>query len=387
MSRVRRHFRPAVRPLVADVLLALGVALVAVLVDAFGHDYRNSAALSWDVMLAAPLALRRRAPAVAAGLIGAICLAQWLADVLANGDLIVLIMLYSLGAWERRRWLLAAAAVVAEIGVVMAVTRWAPGTHQWRVGLMATGTVTAAWVIGLYVRTRRAYLASMIERAETAERDRDRQAQIAVADERTRMAREMHDVIAHSLAVMITLNDAVAAVTAAGTVRDTVTQASDVGRQALGEMQRMLGVLRSAGPAERVPQPGTAQLADLIAIVRSAGLSVELAISGDRAELAPTTQLAIYRIVQESLTNVLKHARNVRRVVVAIAYRDDRVRVQITNDGEPVALPEDAPLGHGLVGMRERSALYDGRLQAGPIPGGGWEVLADLTVVNPAVVA
>lgn len=105
-------------------------------------------------------------------------------------------------------------------------------------------TTTAALVIGLYTRTRRAYLASMIERAETAERDRDHQARIAVAEERTRMAREMHDIIAHSLAVMITLNDAAAATTADGTVRDTVTQASDVGRQALADMQRMLGVPR-----------------------------------------------------------------------------------------------------------------------------------------------
>jgi signal transduction histidine kinase len=387
MGRV--HVQPAVRPLLADVLLALAVALGAVLVDAFGHDYRSAVALIWDVVLAAPLALRRRAPATAAGLIAAICFAQWLAGVLANGDLIVLVLLYSLGAWERRRWLLVAAVVVAQIGVVMAVARWAPGAHQWQSGLMATGTVVAAWVIGLYVRTRRAYLASMIERAETAERDRDRQAQIAVADERTRMAREMHDVIAHSVAVMITLNDAVAAVTAAGTVRDTVTQASEVGRQALAEMQRMLSVLRGAGPAEPaelVPQPGAAQLADLVAIVRSAGLSVELAISGDPAELAPTTQLAIYRIVQESLTNVLKHARNVLRVVVTITYRDDRVRVQITNDGESGALQKGAPLGHGLAGMRERTALYGGQFHAGPIRG-GWEVLAELRIVNPAVVA
>jgi signal transduction histidine kinase len=387
MSPGRIHLTPAVRPLIADVLLALGVAVGAVLVDAFGHDYRSAVALIWDVVLAAPLALRRRAPATAAGLIGAILFAQWLAGVLANGDLIVLVMLYSLGAWERRRWLLAVAAVVAEIGVVMAVARWAPGTHQWQSGLMATGTVTAAWVIGLYVRTRRAYLASMIERAETAERDRDRQAQIAVADERTRMAGEMHDVIAHSLAVIITLNDAVAAVTAAGTVRDTVTQASEVGRQALGEMQRMLGVLRSAGPADLAPQPGTAQLADLIAIVRSAGLSVELAISGDPTELAPTAQLAIYRIVQESLTNVLKHARNVLRVVVTITYRDDRVRIQITNDGEPAPLQKGAPLGHGLAGMRERTVRYGGQFHAGPIRSGGWDVLADLRVATPAVVA
>jgi signal transduction histidine kinase len=370
-----------------DGLLVLGVALGAVLGDVFGPDHRGAVAPYLDVALAAPLALRRRAPGTAAALIAAICLAQWFAGVVANGDLVVLIMLYSLGAWERRGWVIAAALVVGEAGAIMAVTRWTPQPHQWLSGLMATGTVTAALVIGLYVRTRRAYLASMIERAETAERDRDRQARIAVADERTRMAREMHDVIAHSLAVMITLNDAAVAVTAAGTVRDTLNQASDVGRQALTEMQRMLGVLRSAGPADLVPQPGTAQLTDLIAIVRSAGLTVELEISGQPGDLAPTKQLTIYRIVQESLTNVLKHGRNVRRVGVALAYREDRVRIQVTNDGEPVTPRDDAAVGHGLVGMRERSALYAGRFHAGPTRSGGWEVVADLRVIDPAGVA
>lgn len=381
----RPTIRTAVRPLVADVLLAAGAGVGAALFDVFGHDYRSPGAPIWDLVLAVPLALRRRTPAAAAALIAAICLAQWLAGVVANGDLIVLIMLYSLAVWERRRWLLAAAIVIAEIGVVMVVVRWAPGAHQLLSGLMATGTVTAALAAGFYVRIRRAYLASMLERAETAERDRDRQAQIAVAQERARMAREMHDVIAHSLAVMITLNDAVAAVTDAGTVRDTVTQASDVGRQALSEMQRMLGVLRSDGPAELTPQPGTTQLADLIAIVRSAGLSVELAVCGDRAELAPTAQLTIYRIVQESLTNVLKHARNVQRVVVAITYRPDRVRVHVTNDGDPELLQTIPAQGHGLVGMRERSALYDGQFEAGPLLGGGWKVVADFNIATTRV--
>lgn len=384
MFPVRARVTPAARPLLADALLAVGVALVAVLADTLGPDHRSAVAPYWDVVLAAPLVLRRRAPATAAALIAAICLAQWSADIVANGDLVVLVMWYSLGAWERRGWVLAAALVVGETGVIMAVTRWTPQSHQWLSGLMATGTVTAALVIGLYVRTRRAYLTSMIERAETAERDRDRQAQIAVAEERTRMAREMHDVIAHSLAVMITLNDAAVAVTAPGTVRDTVAQASDVGRQALAEMQRMLGVLRSAGPADLVPQPGTAQLADLIGIVRSAGLTVALEISGKPDTLAPTTQLTIYRIVQESLTNVLKHGRNVRRVVVAITYRDGRVRVRITNDGEPGTPPDKSTIGHGLVGMRERSALYGGAFRAGPSRSGGWEVLADLAVADPA---
>ncbi|MHA6761336.1 sensor histidine kinase [Streptacidiphilus sp. PAMC 29251] len=385
MSANRSSTWPAARPLVADVLLACGVALVATLADLNGPDYRNASAPYWDMALAAPLALRRRAPATAAALVAAVCLATWLVDVVAFAAVpAVLIMLYSLGVWEQRRWLLAAALVVAETGVVMAALRWTPDGRQWLTGLMATGTVTAALVIGLYVRTRRAYLASMIERAETAERDRDHRARIAVAEERTRMAREMHDVIAHSLAVMITLNDAAAATAPEGPVRETVTQASEVGRQALTEMQRILGVLRGAGSADLVPQPGIAQLTDLIAIARSAGLTVELSVSGEPGQLAPTTQLNIYRIVQESLTNVLKHSRDVRRVIVTLAHREDRVRIQVTNDGEPATPPHEAATGHGLAGMRERAALYQGRFHAGPTRGGGWEVLADLAVNDPA---
>jgi signal transduction histidine kinase len=384
----RLRFPAAARPLLPDALLAAGMALAAVVIDVFGPDIRSVYAPYLDVVVAAPLALRRRAPAVAAALIAALCLATWLAGVVAIAAVLaVLTMLYSLGVWERRRWPLVAALLVALTGVVMAVQRWTPPTHRWVSDLTAAGTVTAALVVGLYARTRRAYLASMIERAETAERDRDHQARIAVAEERTRMAREMHDVIAHSLAVMITLNDAAAATTTDGTVRETVTQASDVGRQALTEMQRMLGVLRSAEPADLVPQPGTAQLTDLITFVRSAGLSVELAASGDPGDLAPTAQLTIYRIVQESLTNVLKHGRNVRRVVVTLTYGDDRVRIRVTNDGEPGPPPDGTVVGtvvgHGLAGMRERSTLYQGEFHAGPTRN-GWEVVADLVVAGRA---
>jgi signal transduction histidine kinase len=245
---------------------------------------------------------------------------------------------------------------------------------------MVTGTVSASWVLGVYVRTRRAYLASMIERAETAERDRDTQARIAVDAERARMAREMHDIIAHSLSVMITLNDAAAAVATSGEVRSTVTQASEVGRQALNEMQRLLGVLRSEIAPALQPQPDAAQLSDLAAIVRSAGLAVELAVTGDLTRLAPSAQLAVYRIVQESLTNVLKHAHNAARVTVDIVHRNDRVSVRVANDGDHVVANDAVAPGHGLAGMRERAGLYGGRLEAGPVAGGGWVVDAELAI-------
>jgi signal transduction histidine kinase len=367
--------RLARRPLVVDVATAAAVAAGTGLLDAFGSAPRG--AVGWDLLLAAPLVLRRRWPAWAAALIAAVCLAQWLAGVLATGDVAFLVALYSLGAYERRRWILASAVVIAEVGVIMAVARWAPASNRLLPGLLSTGTVTAAWMAGIYVRMRRAYLVSALQRAETAERERDSRAQVAVAAERARMAREMHDVIAHSLSVMITLNDAAAAVESPVQARDTITQASEVGRQALAEMHRMLGMLRDGEPAELAPSPGADQLADLISIVRSAGLSVELAVTGDLGTMLPTAQLALYRIVQESLTNVLKHGQNVQHVVVQVLRQGPRVELQIDDDGLPCGqVPGRA--GHGVSGMTERASLFGGHVDAGPRDGAGWRVTAQL---------
>jgi signal transduction histidine kinase len=374
-ARAEWASRLARRPLVMDVATAAAVAAATGLLDTFGSAPRGAA--GWDLLLAAPLVLRRRWPAWAAALIAAVCLAQWLTGVRATGDVAFLVALYSLGAYERRRWILASAVVVAEVGVIMAVTRWAPDSNRLLPGLLSTGTVTAAWMAGIYVRMRRAYLVSALQRAETAERERDSRAQVAVAAERARMAREMHDVIAHSLSVMITLNDAAAAVESSGQARDTITQASEVGRQALAEMRRMLGVLRNGEPAELTPSPGTDQLADLISIVRSAGLSVELAVTGELSTMLPTAQLALYRIVQESLTNVLKHGRNVRHVVVQVIRQGPRVELQIDDDGLPGGhVP--SPVGHGVSGMAERASLFGGHVDAGPRDGTGWRVTAQL---------
>ena len=168
-------------------------------------------------------------------------------------------------------------------------------------------------------------------------------------------------------------------------VRDTVGQASEVGRQALTEMHRLLGVLRSDTAPDLAPQPTVAQLTDLIAIVRSAGLAVELSVTGELSGLAPTAQLAVYRIVQESLTNVLKHARNVRRVGVEITNHAGRLTVRVADDGEAPVQPNPTA-GHGVDGMRERAAMYGGRVDAGPTATGGWLVSADLTVADDHVV-
>ncbi|HEY4702837.1 MAG TPA: hypothetical protein VIH64_13155, partial [Streptosporangiaceae bacterium] len=162
-ERAERAGRLARHPLVMDIALAAAVAAGTSLVDAFGS--LPGGAVGWDLLLAAPLVLRRRWPAWAGALIAAVCLAQWLAGVRATGDVAFLVALYSLGAYERRRWILTSAVVVAEVGVIMAVTRWAPASNRLLPGLLSTGTVTAAWVAGIYVRMRRAYLVSALQRA------------------------------------------------------------------------------------------------------------------------------------------------------------------------------------------------------------------------------
>lgn len=374
---------PAVNSYLVDGALAVALAVVAVLFDARGPDLRADSALVWDVVLVAPLVFRRRAPASVMAVLACLCLVQWLVDVRAIGDLAFLVALYTVAAHARQRWLLPTAIVTAEGGVVMVVLRWATGHSQLITGVLLTGTVTAAWTLGIAVRTRRDYLASVLDRAETAERERDSRAQIAVTEERVRIAREMHDIIAHSLSIMITLNDAAAAADSLEQARNTVRQGADVGRSALSEMQLMLNVLRSDATADRLPQPGAAQLNDLIDIVRAAGLSVHLTVTGDLTALPATAQLAIYRIVQESLTNTVKHARNASRVSVTITRHRGHVSIAVTNDGDIAERSRRDP-GHGLAGMQERAELYGGRIQAAASPGGGWSVQATLVLAAPA---
>lgn len=376
-----------------DIALAGFLVVVAGLMDVAGPDQRGTGALWWDLALAAPLIARRAYPEVMAALVALVCLAQWAWGPPVMGDIAVLVALYTLGTratGSRGRWFLVIAVVVAQLGVVMAVTRWQPGENLFS-ALMLSGTVTAAWGAGLYVRTRRAWTWSLKERAENAERAREQQAQMAVAAERSRIARELHDVVAHSLSVMITLNDAAVAVGSPGQARDTVEQASEVGRQALAEMHRLLGVLRQEDGAEDTdlrPHPTTAQLDDLAGLVRTAGLDVELRTTGDLASVSPSAQLATYRIVQESLTNVLKHGRNVEKVIVVVARREDRLEVSVTNDGQPRAADQVSVqggqlgqrLGQGLVGMRERALVFGGTVQAGPHEPRGWRVATTLSL-------
>ena len=385
-GRLSRCLHAAGRGRLLDWLALTGV-LVWGLVESTAGDAPGRAGwwgYAFDVLVALPLLARRRAPLPVLLAISAVALAEWVADVPVAANVALFVALYSVGAHDGSRRSVGTAAVVAEIGVVLAALRWAPAGSTLTALLLLTGSVVAPLVLGVYVRTRRAYLAALLDRAHTAERDRDQRALLAAAEERARIAREMHDIVAHSISIMVALSDGAAATALrdGAQAREASQQASATGRQALAEMHRLLGVLRDDAQVELAPQPGLGELDDLLATVRRAGLPVELVELGSRSQLPASAQLAVYRIVQESLTNVVKHGRQVSHVTVTLRYAGAGVDVLVEDDGvaAPGAEPRDPTAGHGLVGMRERAAGFAGALQAGFRPGGGWRVAGHLRV-------
>jgi len=258
----------------------------------------------------------------------------------------------------------------------MAALKWEPAGSTLRSLLFLTATVVAALFAGLAAASGSRYLAWMDERARRLAFERDQQATIAVAAERTRIARELHDIVSHSLSVVITLADAAAVVSRSDPGREAMSEVSEAGRQALSDMRAMLGVLRTDDPpADLAPQPGVNQLDGLVERVRATGLAVDLDIEGTPFPLGAAAGLTAYRIVQEALTNTIRHGR-ARRARVTIRYDAPCVQLLVADDGTA-----EAPAvhqGHGIDGMRERAALHDGTVSAGPAPDGGWLVAATL---------
>jgi signal transduction histidine kinase len=326
------------RAVVIDAVVVFGL-----LIPSLGHDTfdprgpHGGWSLVFDLLLALPLAFRRRWPLETFLVISAVAFGQWVSDLPVGADFAVLLALYAVGAHGRRVWRVAIAVVIAETGAVLAVLRWTPSGSRLPAFIFLTGTVTAACVLGVYIRTRRAYIASVLERAATAERDRDQQAMLATATERARISREMHDIVAHSLSVMIALSDGAAAAIerSPAAAEEAMVNASTLGRQALGEVRRLLGSLHETADVELTPAPGIAQLEELAARVRSAGLLVDLVIMGEPLALPPAAQLTVYRMVQEALTNVLKHAKAATLVTVTLRYTATRLDIEIENDDHP----------------------------------------------------
>jgi signal transduction histidine kinase len=336
-----------------------------------------------------PLWWRRRAPLLVVYAVAAVFVAQWSAGIYLRADAAVLVAVYSLvrhGRLRRLHW--AAPALLVSLAVVL--VRLAPVVSMWDVTLFAVTAGAGAAALGFAGRVRSAQLAALRDRAVRLEIERDQRSRLAAATERTRVAREMHDIIGHSLSVIVTLADggAYSVDTAPERSKQALTLIGDTGRRSLAELRRMLGVLREQTDEPNLrPQPGIADLDHVCERIRAAGPQVEYRSTGELDTLNLGVQLAAYRIVQEALTNTLKHAGPHTTVQLALRVDGTRLRILVKDTGPPGAAGAPAhpgDQGHGLIGMRERATLYGGSVTAGPAPGRGWCVEADLDLESEA---
>jgi signal transduction histidine kinase len=389
---LRRH------PTLVDGLLALLVLGFGLSV--YGTWARQPALILVIVALAVPIVFRRQYPAAAfaaAVTAGAVQVVAFRGP--STADVSVLILLYSL-AVSRPRRASAPGLAICVLGAAVVAVRWqvSGDVTAWQV-LLVTGLVSTpallTWLAADSVRWRRGYYAALEEKAHRLERERDALSQVAAAAERARIARELHDIVAHHVSVMVVQADgaAFALENSPDKTREALGAISGTGRQALAEMRRLLGMLRSpsAGPLEApepelAPVPGTSQLGALLEQTRAAGVPVTFRQEGTPAAgPADGADLAVYRVVQESLTNVRRHGGPGVSAAVTIRYTVDGVTVSVTDDGRGAAA-RPAPAnstaadstGHGLSGMRERVELYGGTVTAGPRSGGGYQVTATL---------
>ena len=290
----------------------------------------------------------------------------------------LVLVAYSLGSnTTGRAVVLAPAASLAFLAVLggIAISR---GQDSGNV-VPSTVWLVATWFVGRLMRRWRRRAAELEDLTHRLDAQRELQAQAAVAVERARIARELHDVIAHNVSMMVVQAGAAARVLEGNQqdVRTALDAIEGTGRQTVDEMRRLIGVVRSDDGLALSPQPTLRDLERLIANVRDAGLPVELRVEGSPVPLPPGIDLSAYRIVQEALTNALKHAGRAHATVV-VRYERGAVEVEVTDDGEGPGT--DTGTGHGLVGMRERVALWGGELEAGRRAGGGFEIRARLPV-------
>jgi signal transduction histidine kinase len=361
---------------VTDAALAFAVFAVSLLGDQAARRWASAGLFTF--LLALPIAWRRRAPVTVFLVTAVVAFAQWFAGPPLLADAALLVALYTVAA-ERPRRAAAAGGLVLEGGAVLAAVQW--GTSALATFVSLSGGVVAALVSGLYVRARRAQVAGLVERAARLEFERDQQALLAAAAERARISREVHDVVAHSLAVVISLANGATAKLGRDPQqsREALESISQLGRQALADTRRLLSVLRAEeSAAARTPQPGIKEIADLVGHAASTGLDVTLSARGDPVPVAAGLALSAYRIVQEAITNTVKHAEAATAITVELTWTPQCLRITVTDDGRGNRWPAGSPGGYGLAGMRERAALYGGTVTAGPRQPGGWEVNAVL---------
>ncbi|QSZ49229.1 histidine kinase [Paenarthrobacter sp. OM7] len=343
--------------------------------------------LSCSLLL--PLAWRRTRPAMAAGAVVIVCLIQWAvgAEPVA-GQIAVPLIIYATAAygpaWASRSVLIAGLA-----GGVMLTTRLFSTTVESGIMGLTIGTlytvliwmlVLVSWTLGDLTRVRRLQLQALEDRTRRLEVEHVQERKLAAADERSHIAREMHDIVAHSLSVIITQADGAryAAAAKPELATEALATIAATGRDSLGEMRRLLGVLRSDDDSPTRPQPRLSDLDELLLGFRAATLQVAFEQSGvPRRALPAGAELTAYRIIQEALTNVMKHAGPKAAAGVTLTWQARGLQLDIVDDGRGAAADPPAPGGgNGLLGMGERVSLYDGSLTAGPKQGGGFRVSA-----------
>jgi signal transduction histidine kinase len=389
MDRVRRVWLAVSQWLVPLAILALGAVDLAqngrLSSEGDTATFPGPAAahVAFLLLVTVPLCWRFRAPAAVAVAVTGAC-AVWVVVMYRPDEqspiepwLAMLAAIFALACRTdgRRLWVTTAIA-----GGLFAV-----GEVRGELGGEGTGNVLPAalfyvlvFVLGRMVFAHRRHARGQQDRAERLEREQEVLAARAVAVERSRIARELHDVIAHSLSVIVVQAAAERRVLPAGldATAETLESIESSGRQAMTELRRLLGLLRKeAGGLSLAPQPGLSDLADLVAGIREAGVEVDIRTDGDLTALPRSLDLTAYRIVQECLTNVLKHAR-AHRVEISLSCRGRCVDIEVTDDGAPAE--PSAPGGFGLVGMRERVSVYGGTVEIGQRDDGGFRVHARL---------
>lgn len=369
------------KPTVADAILAamLFVAEFVLIAREPVHPFLHMVPA---IALSAPIVWRRRFPRTVA----AVVLAASFANTLASwsvGDLsaehpallALPIALYTLVVYVGRP-----VGLVFLVGLAVDTVTSVVLLDQsvFQTGLFSVLLYALSWTAAEFLGARHAYDEEVAARLAVAEYDRDRRAQEAVAAERTRIARELHDVVAHAVSVMIVQADGAtyALKKNPAVAEQALRNISGTGRQALAELRRTVSLLR-VEQSDDLPQHGTAGLANLVAMMRSAGLRVELELAGELDEISPTVSLGVHRLVQESLTNVLRHAGNNPKARVRVHRRDEDVLVEVTDNGKDTG-GFTSGSGNGLLGMRERVAVLGGNVEAGRRTDGSWRVRATL---------
>ncbi|MGM7644752.1 sensor histidine kinase [Nocardia sp. JW2] len=371
------------RPIVADSLLAAMLLCFDVL--GVGEARNKVVYLALSVLLPMPVALRRLYPrAMAATLLVLSLLCTFTAYLLNESTaphvaLIGLgVMLYTLVAYVGRRdGLIYVGFLALDLGLSVLLVREPKGGD-----LILVGAIYAlCWTLAEFNGARHAYDAEVAARLAVADYDKERRAHEAVAAERTRIARELHDVVAHAVSVIIVQADGAkyALRTDPDAAERALSTIAGTGRDALRELRRTVALLRTEHAPELLPQHGSAGIAQLAQMMREAGLAVDLELTGELDDIAPEVSLGVHRIVQESLTNTLRHAGASAKAVVRVQRGAEEILVEITDSGGvPVRESAIHGGGMGLVGMRERVAVLGGTLHAGKLPDGRWQVSARL---------